>query len=71
MRRKKRQGDDDPIVAEVRRARERIAKRFNYDLNAIFAYFREKTEESRRAGHKVCSTPARPSDPPERRRKAG
>jgi hypothetical protein len=27
--------DDDPIVAEVRRAREEIAAEFNYDLRAI------------------------------------
>lgn len=27
--------DEDPIVAEVRRAREEIAARYNYDLQAI------------------------------------
>jgi hypothetical protein len=27
--------DDDPIVAEVRRAREEYAAKFNYDLTAI------------------------------------
>lgn len=28
---------DDPIVQEVRKAREKIAKKFNYDLHAIFS----------------------------------
>jgi hypothetical protein len=28
---------DDPIVAEVRRARERLAARFDFDVEAIFA----------------------------------
>jgi hypothetical protein len=29
--------DEDPIVAEVRKAREEIAARYNYDLHALFA----------------------------------
>jgi hypothetical protein len=29
--------DEDPIVAEVRRAREEIAARYDYDLRALFA----------------------------------
>jgi hypothetical protein len=28
---------EDPIVAEVRRVREQLAARFNFDVNAIFA----------------------------------
>ncbi|MBC8116967.1 MAG: hypothetical protein H7062_21435 [Candidatus Saccharimonas sp.] len=28
---------DDPIVAEVRRTREELAARFNFDVDAIFA----------------------------------
>ncbi|HXD84906.1 MAG TPA: hypothetical protein VN641_00320 [Urbifossiella sp.] len=28
---------DDPIVAEVRKAREQLAARFNFDVDAIFA----------------------------------
>jgi hypothetical protein len=51
--------DDDPIVAEVRRAREEIAARFNYDLNAIFENARRCTEEAAIAGHKVVSLPPR------------
>ena len=33
---------DDPIVAEVRQTRERLARRFNYDLRAIFADLRAR-----------------------------
>jgi hypothetical protein len=29
--------NDDPIVAEVRRIRDGLARRFNYDIHAIFA----------------------------------
>jgi hypothetical protein len=29
--------NDDPIVAEVRRVRDKLAARFNYDIHAIFA----------------------------------
>jgi hypothetical protein len=29
--------NDDPIVAEVRRTRERGSRRFNHDIHAIFA----------------------------------
>jgi hypothetical protein len=51
--------DDDPIVAEVRRAREVIAAKFNYDLAAIFKHMQELTEEAARAGHPVVSPPPR------------
>lgn len=33
---------DDPIVQQVRDARERIAKKFNYDLHALFSDVRER-----------------------------
>ena len=33
---------EDPIVAEVHRTRERIAARFNYDLDAYFADIRRR-----------------------------
>lgn len=32
---------DDPILAEVRRAREKIAEEFNYDVGAIIRSIRE------------------------------
>jgi hypothetical protein len=40
----------DPIVDEVRRAREEYAARFNYDLRAIY---RDLKEQERRSGRKV------------------
>ncbi len=33
---------DDEIVAEIRRCREEYAKRFNYDLNAMFEDLRKQ-----------------------------
>ena len=36
---------DDPIVAEVRAARDRLAARFDYDLEAIFRHI--QAEEAR------------------------
>ncbi len=44
----------DPIVEEVRQVRIRHAKRFNYDLKAIFADIRKQQEES---GHCYISFP--------------
>ncbi|MCP5517848.1 MAG: hypothetical protein H7A45_11405 [Verrucomicrobiales bacterium] len=32
--------NDDPIVEEVRRARDELARRFNYDIHSIFADLR-------------------------------
>ena len=37
---------DDPIVAEVRRVREEHAKKFNYDLEAIFADLQAREAQS-------------------------
>jgi hypothetical protein len=42
----------DPIVDEVRRAREAYAARFNYDLRAIF---RDLKEQEKRSGRKFVS----------------
>ena len=36
----------DPIVAEVRRVRDRLAARFNYDLDAMFAHYKKLERES-------------------------
>ena len=33
---------DDPIVNEVRKTRERLAKKFNYDVGAIFRDLRKQ-----------------------------
>lgn len=52
----------DPIVEEVRKARDEYARRFNYDLDAICRDLREKQKTG---GIKVVSLPAkRPKSPP-------
>ena len=43
---------DDPIVASVRRVREKLASAFNYDVHAIFADLRER--ESKLGDRLVC-----------------
>ena len=43
---------DDPIVEEVRKAREEHAARFDYDLTRIFQDLKEQEAKS---GHKVVS----------------
>jgi hypothetical protein len=35
---------EDPIVAEVRRIREQLSERFDYDVKAIFADLQERQE---------------------------
>jgi transaldolase len=52
---------EDPIVEEVRRARQEYAARFNYDLAAMVADLQRRTEEARRAGRQVVSFPPRPA----------
>jgi hypothetical protein len=42
----------DPIVDEVRRARDAYAARFNHDLRAIF---RDLKEQEKRSGRKLVS----------------
>ncbi len=44
----------DPIVEEVRRARDAYAARFNYDLRAIY---HDLKEQEKRSGATVCGTP--------------
>ena len=44
----------DPIVEEVRKARDDYAKRFNYDLDAIC---RDLQEKQKRGKRKVVSLP--------------
>ena len=40
---------DDPIVAEVRAARDRHAAKFNYDLDAIYGDLKERERTSGRS----------------------
>lgn len=39
---------DDPIIEELHRIREEIAARHNYDIHAIFEYFRAKEAQEGR-----------------------
>jgi hypothetical protein len=50
---------EDPIVAEVRRIREEYARRFNYDLDAMFRDIQEKQSRSGRTY--VSFPPKRPA----------
>lgn len=43
-------GWDDPMVREVRDARERVFAAFDYDLEAYVRYLGERQEEARRRG---------------------
>ena len=47
---------EDPIVEEVRKARDAYAKRFNYDLDAIY---RDLKEKERRSGRVVVPCPTK------------
>lgn len=51
---------NDPIVDEVRRARDAHAAKFNYDLDAIFQDIKEQEKQS---GLKFVSYPPRPAEP--------
>lgn len=48
----------DPIVEEVRAARQKHAARFNYDLRKIAEDLREKEQQS---GRNVVSFPPKPA----------
>lgn len=54
---------DDPIVQEVREARQAYAARFSYDLAAMVADLQRRTQEARRAGREVVSLPPRTAEP--------
>ncbi len=53
---------DDPIVEEIRKAREAYAARFNYDLEAIFQDLKRQERESGRTF--VTFPPRRIGKPP-------
>ncbi len=51
---------DDPIVAEVRKARDEYARRFDYDLDAICKDLQQKQAQP---GRKVVSFPPKRPKP--------
>jgi len=50
----------DPIVDEIRRIRQEHAKKFNFDLDAIFEDLKEKEHNSRR---NIVTRQPRPAKP--------
>jgi hypothetical protein len=52
---------NDPIVEQVRKARQKYAARFNYDLKAIGQDLRRREADSARAGRKVVTLSPRPA----------
>ena len=54
----------DPIVEEVRQARDAYAQQFNYDLDAIY---RDLKVKERRSGQQVVPCPSKPESVSEQR----
>lgn len=48
---------EDPIVAEVRRARQEIVAEFNYDLHAYAAHLQAIEQENRKRGIRYSDRP--------------
>lgn len=57
---------EDPIVEEVRRARDGYARGLDYDLDAIFADLEKRQEEAREQGWQIVSFPPREPELPTR-----
>ena len=48
---------NDPIVDEVRAARDALAKQFNYDVAAIFEHLKHMEQEGRKQGRTYVDRP--------------
>lgn len=56
---------NDPIVEEVRRIREALAARFNYDWDAIYRHIKEQEKEwEKKLGRKFVSYGSPTAEPP-------
>lgn len=56
---------NDSIVDEVRRIKEELAARFNYDLKAIYEHLKQREKErEEKTGCKFVSYPPRRIEPP-------
>jgi hypothetical protein len=53
---------DDPVIADVRKAREDISKRFGGDISKIYAYFKEE-EQKLGDRYKVVKPPQKRVNP--------
>lgn len=48
---------EDPIVAEVRATRDAYAKKFNYNLDAMFEDLLKRQEERKKQGYQYVTLP--------------
>jgi hypothetical protein len=55
---------EDPIVAEVRKARQEIFARFNYDLDAYFEHLKTIEKDDRKLGARYANRPLARKHPP-------
>lgn len=60
---------DDPIVKEVREARDAFARKFNYDVDAIFNYLKEMEVEGKTQGRAYINRLPKRSELPKFRHK--
>lgn len=56
---------EDPIVADVRKVRQEIFARFNYDLDAYFEHLKMVEEEDRKRGARYTDRPLAKRHPPQ------
>ncbi|HEX4125252.1 MAG TPA: hypothetical protein VHY37_11040 [Tepidisphaeraceae bacterium] len=61
--------NEDPIVEEVRREREKYAASFNFDIRAMVADLRLQQQREKRTP--ISLPPHKPGDPGEPTKKAG
>ncbi len=54
---------EDPIVAEVRKVRDEYAKKFNYDLKAMFEDMKNRRAEFEKMGFKYVKTSPKKAKP--------
>lgn len=50
---------EDPIVAEVRATRDAYAKKFNYDLDAMFEDLLQRQEDHKKQGYQYITLPSK------------
>lgn len=55
----KKENWEDPIITEIRAIRKARAKKFNYDLDAMFEDLKKKGEEYKKQGYKFVSLPSK------------
>jgi hypothetical protein len=51
---------DEPIIQEIREAREALLSRFGNDLNTLVKHLQDRTDDASRTGAKVVTRRPRP-----------